>query len=44
MSTLITTHNASFFSCCSMKLNMITNYINSNKKLPLTVDSSQQFY
>ena len=37
------THNAGFFSCCSVKLNQITDYINSNKKLPDIVDSSHQF-
>jgi hypothetical protein len=38
-----TTHNAGFFSCCSVKLNEIVDFINSNKKLPDSVDSSQQF-
>jgi hypothetical protein len=36
-------HNAGFFSCCSVKLTQIVDFINSNKKLPDTVDSSQQF-
>jgi len=38
-----TTHNAGFFSCCSVKLSHIVKFINSNKKLPDCVDSSQQF-
>ena len=37
------THNAGFFSCCSVKLNKIINFINSNKRLPDSVDSSTQF-
>lgn len=37
------THNSGFFSCCSVKLNMIADYINSDKKLPDNVDSSEQF-
>ena len=37
------THNAGFFSCCSVKLNSIVDFINSNKSLPDIVDSSQQF-
>lgn len=40
---LIITHNAGFFSCCSVKLHYIVDYINANKALPLIVDSSQQF-
>lgn len=28
------THNAGFFSCCSVKLEHITNFINLNKRLP----------
>jgi len=38
-----TTHNAGFFSCCSVKLTNIIDFINKNKKLPNSVDSSQQF-
>jgi hypothetical protein len=41
--SLVITHNAGFFSCCSVKLNVIVDYINSNKKLPDVVDSSTQF-
>ena len=37
------THNAGFFSCCSVRLHTITNFINLNKRLPDNVDSSQQF-
>jgi hypothetical protein len=40
---LKTTHNAGFFSCCSVRLNEITNYFNHNRKLPEIVDSSEQF-
>ena len=36
-------HNAGFFSCCSVKLNKITDYINEKKQLPEHVDSSEQF-
>lgn len=37
------THNAGFFSCCSVKLTKIVEFINLNKKLPDSVDSSAQF-
>jgi hypothetical protein len=37
------THNAGFFSCCSVKLTKIVEFINSNKRLPDIVDSSEQF-
>jgi len=37
------THNAGFFSCCSVKLHEIVKFINSNKRLPDNVDSSEQF-
>lgn len=40
---LKTTHNAGFFSCCSVKLFEIINYFNTNKKIPEKVDSSEQF-
>lgn len=36
-------HNAGFFSCCSVKLNNIVEFINLHKKLPTIVDSSEQF-
>ena len=35
-------HNAGFFSCCSVKLDSIVNFVNHNNKLPF-VDSSYQF-
>lgn len=41
--SIIITHNAGFFSCCSVKLHKIVDYINSNNELPQVVDSSQQF-
>jgi hypothetical protein len=37
------THNAGFFSCCSVKLTKIVEFINLNKNLPDSVDSSEQF-
>jgi UDP-N-acetylglucosamine 2-epimerase len=37
------THNAGFFSCCSLKLDHIVGYMNNNKAIPLVVDSSSQF-
>lgn len=40
---MIITHNSGFFSCCAVKLHVIVAFINSNKKLPDNVDSSQQF-
>ena len=39
----ITYNNAGFFSCCSVKLYKIIEFINSNKRLPDNVDSSKQF-
>ncbi len=36
-------HNAGFFSCCSVRLNTIVDFINLNKKIPDSVDSSKQF-
>jgi hypothetical protein len=43
MDTIIITHNAGFFSCCSVKLHYIVEYINKYKKIPKHIDSSQQF-
>lgn len=43
MTTLRITHNAGFFSCCSIKLHNITNYINLCRAFPPVVDSSEQF-
>jgi len=37
------THNAGFFSCCSVRLHEIVNYINLNSEIPNEVDSSIQF-
>lgn len=37
------THNAGLFSCCSVRLTHILNYVNLNKKFPDLVDSSEQF-
>jgi hypothetical protein len=36
-------HNHGFFSCCSVKLYKIINYINDNSSLPNFVDSSNQY-
>jgi hypothetical protein len=36
-------HNAGFFSCCSIKLHEIVKHINSHNNLPEHVDSSHQF-
>lgn len=36
------THNSGFFSCCSIRLHKIVEFINKNKTLPI-VDSSSQF-
>lgn len=40
---LKTTHNAGFFSCCSVKLNDIVIFVNKNGKFPDSVDSSEQY-
>ena len=41
--SVISNHNAGFFSCCSVKLTNIVDFINLNNKKPDSVDSSQQF-
>jgi hypothetical protein len=41
--TLIVKHNAGFFSCCSVRLDKIVEYYNKFRRLPDSVDSSQQF-
>jgi hypothetical protein len=41
--SLVCTHNHGFFSCCTVKLYDIINYINGTGKLPESVDSSAQF-
>lgn len=43
INTIKIRHNAGFFSCCSVKLANIIQYINTIKRLPLVVDSSNQF-
>lgn len=40
---LVVTHNAGFFSCCSIRLEQIVDFLNRNKMLPVSVDSSIQF-
>lgn len=37
------THTSGFFSCCSVRLDRIVEYINRNGKIPTTVISSSQF-
>lgn len=41
--TLIITHNAGFFSCCSIRLLRIIEFVNKFGYLPNIIDSSQQF-
>ena len=41
--SLISRHNSGFFSCCSVKLYHIVNFINEHSKIPDRVDSSGQF-
>ena len=41
--SVVLTHNAGFFSCCSVKLTDIVKFINLNAKIPDIVDSSLQF-
>ena len=41
--SVIVTHTAGFFSCCSVKLDQIVKYINLHNNSPEHVDSSQQF-
>jgi hypothetical protein len=43
MSILKISHNAGFFSCCTIRLIEIIKFFNENKKLPSAVDSSEQF-
>lgn len=38
-----TNHNDGFFSCCSVRLSTIINYVNSNKILPFDIDSADSF-
>jgi len=37
------THNAGFFSCCTIRLQEIVKFFNENKTLPSSVDSTHQF-
>lgn len=37
------THNAGFFSCCQVRLEAIVQYYNERRRLPIYVDSSQQY-
>lgn len=41
--SVVVNHNAGFFSCCSVKLHFIIEYMNHYKKFPKHVDSSNQF-
>lgn len=41
--SIIINHDGGFFSCCSVKLETIINYINNNKRYPHKVDSSKLF-
>lgn len=41
--SVTSTHNAGFFSCCSLKLHNIIEFINLKSKIPDYVDSSSQF-
>ena len=43
MSFISINHNAGFFSNCSVKLFAIIKFINEHKRLPIIVDSSNQF-
>jgi hypothetical protein len=43
ISKLTITHNAGFFSCCTIRLIEIIKFFNENGKLPDVVDSSKQF-
>lgn len=40
---IFTYHQAGFFSCCSIKLNQLVEYIIKNSKLPEIVDSTHNF-
>jgi len=41
--SVVVTHSSGFFSCCSLRLWHIIQYMNKNQALPTKVDSSQQF-
>ena len=38
--SIIVNHNHGFFSCCSVRLDCIVQYINNYKSLPKYIDSS----
>lgn len=42
-SLLTITHDCGFFSCSSVRLDIISKYIVDNKKLPEIIDCSKQF-
>ena len=42
MDKIVVTHNAGFFSCCTMRLAEIIKFVNANKRFPI-VDSSEQW-
>ena len=42
-SLLTITHDCGFFSCSSVRLDIISKYIVDNKKLPDIIDCSKQF-
>lgn len=44
MSVLKITHNAGFFSCMTIRLEKILEYVNQYHQLPEIIDSSAQFY
>lgn len=41
--SIVLSHNAGFFSCCSVRLHYIVEYINGLHELPISVDSSKMF-
>ena len=43
LTKLVITHNAGFFSCCSIKLFEIIKFINNHKNEPDIIDSTKQF-
>ena len=43
MSVIVKHNNCGFFSCCSVRLHDIINYVNINNNLPDIVDSTNQF-
>ena len=43
MHELTITHNAGFFSCCSVRLHDIIHFFNTHKRLPQSINVSSQF-